>query len=65
MLEQIQGAVEKHTSSAPTPTSTLAKLGSRLKKSGQNAKRLLDDQEEIKELNRRLQEVVEEFQVRT
>jgi hypothetical protein len=65
VLEQIQGAVEKRVAAGPTPIGTLAKLGSRLKKSGKNAKRLLVDQDEIKELNRRLQEVVEEFQVRS
>jgi hypothetical protein len=65
VLEQIQGIVEKHASTGPTPASTLAKLGSRIRKAGKDAKRSLADQEEIRDLNRRLQEVVEEFQVGT
>jgi hypothetical protein len=65
VLEQIRVAVEKHMSSGPTraPTGTLAKLGSWLKRSGKDARRLVADQEEIIDLNRRLQAVVEEFEV--
>jgi hypothetical protein len=64
VLEEIQGAVEKRVAVGPIPTGVLARIGNRIKKSGKEAKRLFADQEEIKDLNRRLQEVVEEFQVR-
>jgi hypothetical protein len=67
VLEEIRGAVDERISASPAspaPTRKREQVTSWLRKASKDTKRLLSDQDEIKELRRKLLEVVNEFQVR-